>query len=92
MNLFQDRHLVINHDPIIKRKRTFLMQFKILFSFSVIVDETDCTIHKDGFEGWINSTEIYEEFPHKVENIMKLNLPLDCMFIVTVEENWKVKN
>lgn len=89
MNLFQDRHLVINHDLII-RKKSFSYNLNFFFHLLVIVDETDCTIHKDGFEGWINSTEIYEEFPHKVENIMKLNLPLDCMFIVTVEEGWKV--
>lgn len=69
----------------------FFFAMQIFRPLLVIVDETDCTIHKDGFEGWINSTAIGEEFPHKVENIMKLNLPLDCMFIIKVEEGWKVK-
>lgn len=95
MSLFHGRHQVITnaymHTRVcIRISKTFSLLCNSNY-FAVIFDETDCTIRKDGFEGWINSTEIGEVFPQKVENIMKLNLPLDCMFIIEVEESWKVK-
>lgn len=42
----------------------------------------------NGFEGYVNHTMVN---PQKLEYVKKHNLSLDCMFIITVEEGWKVR-
>lgn len=41
----------------------------------------------DGMEGWVNTTSIPEE---KVRSNVEHGLPLDCMWVITVDPGWKV--
>ncbi|KAL7031976.1 hypothetical protein ACKWTF_007190 [Chironomus riparius] len=66
--------------------------FKAVYEFiprptSVIYDETECIIHVNGSEGWVNHTMVNQQ---KLEYVKRHNLSLDCMFIITVEETWKI--
>ncbi|XP_070506869.1 uncharacterized protein Neto [Chironomus tepperi] len=66
--------------------------FKAVYEFiprptSVIYDETECIIHVNGSEGWVNHTMVNQQ---KLEYVKRHNLSLDCMFIITVEEAWKI--
>lgn len=53
----------------------------------MVYDEEGCHIEVDGDEGWINSTDITKE---KKSFIVEHNLQLDCMWVITVKEGWKV--
>ncbi|KAG5683889.1 hypothetical protein PVAND_013149 [Polypedilum vanderplanki] len=66
--------------------------FKAVYEFiprptSVIYDETNCTVHVGGYEGHVDNSMVN---PQKLEYVKKHNLSLDCMFIITVEENWMI--
>ncbi|XP_055841836.1 neuropilin and tolloid-like protein 1 isoform X2 [Episyrphus balteatus] len=53
-----------------------------------ISTELNCTLEKDGYEGFINSTDV----PAYVQsNVTKYKIPLDCMWIIKVKENWKIQ-
>lgn len=41
-----------------------------------------------GDEGFVNSSSISQK---KIEFIVEHNLQLDCMWVITVQEGWKVK-
>lgn len=42
----------------------------------------------DGDEGFVNSSSISQK---KIDFIVEHNLQLDCMWVITVQEGWKVK-
>lgn len=50
-------------------------------------DDTECGETLGGFEGWVNSSMISKE---KIDYVTKHNLQLDCMWMIEVEEEWKV--
>ncbi|XP_055910064.1 neuropilin and tolloid-like protein 1 isoform X2 [Eupeodes corollae] len=53
-----------------------------------ISTELNCTLEKDGYEGFINSTDVPE---YVQSNVTKYKIPLDCMWIIRVTEGWKIQ-
>lgn len=51
-------------------------------------DDSDCGETLSDFEGFINVSLISKE---KIEYVTKHNLQLDCMWVIQVEEDWKVR-
>ncbi|KRF98216.1 uncharacterized protein Dwil_GK20080 [Drosophila willistoni] len=49
--------------------------------------DLNCTIEKDGFDGFINSTDVPEEIR---EQVIRNKIALDCIWRVQVKENWKI--
>lgn len=49
--------------------------------------EDTCRFEVGGDEGWINSTNLPKQ---KLDFIVEHNLQLDCMWVITVQEGWKV--
>jgi len=54
---------------------------------TAVYDDTECGETLQGFEGYLNSTLIPQE---KLEYIKIHELQLDCMWVIEVEEEWKV--
>lgn len=46
-----------------------------------------CVQHLSGDEGYLNRSDIPEE---RVSISLQHNMPLECMWIIQVPENWKV--
>jgi len=59
-----------------------------LISIAAVYDETECGSTLGEYEGFVNSSYITDE---KKAYVLKHNLQLDCMWIIEVEEGWKVK-
>lgn len=51
-------------------------------------DDEECGETFSEFEGFINSTFVSRK---KSDYVIKHNLQLDCMWIIKVEEDWKVR-
>lgn len=51
-------------------------------------DDSECGETFSDFEGFVNSTFISRE---KIDYVTKHNLQLDCMWVIQVEEDWKVR-
>lgn len=49
--------------------------------------DLNCTIEKDGYEGFINSTDIPTEIR---DTVIRHRIPLDCMWRIQVPDKWKV--
>jgi len=47
-----------------------------------------CQMFEYGFEGWLNSSAINSSYLEETKTKKK---PIDCMWIVNVTENWKVR-
>lgn len=52
-----------------------------------VYDDSECGETFSDFEGFVNSTFISRE---KIDYVTKHNLQLDCMWVIQVEEDWKV--
>lgn len=53
-----------------------------------VFDEEGCRMTRDGFEGFINRTDV----PYtRVRAVVEHGLSLDCMWTITVQEGWKVQ-
>uniref|UniRef100_A0A1B0G3P9 CUB domain-containing protein n=1 Tax=Glossina morsitans morsitans TaxID=37546 RepID=A0A1B0G3P9_GLOMM len=50
--------------------------------------DLNCTIEKDGFEGFINSTDVPQEIR---ETVIRNKIPLDCMWRIQVQDKWKIQ-
>ncbi|XP_017480349.1 PREDICTED: uncharacterized protein LOC108369696 [Rhagoletis zephyria] len=50
--------------------------------------DLNCTIEKDGFEGFINSTDVPADIR---DNVIKNKIPLDCIWRIQVQDNWKIQ-
>lgn len=53
-----------------------------------VFDEEGCRMNRDGFEGFINRTDV--PYP-RVRAVVEHGLSLDCMWTITVQEGWKVQ-
>lgn len=51
--------------------------------------DLNCTIEKDGSEGFINATDVPTEIK---ETVIRNKIPLDCMWRIQVQEKWKVSS
>ncbi|KAI8034316.1 hypothetical protein M5D96_012869 [Drosophila gunungcola] len=49
--------------------------------------DLNCTIDKDGYEGFINSTDVPADIR---EQVIRNKIALDCIWRIQVKENWKV--
>ncbi|XP_051864624.1 uncharacterized protein LOC117578092 isoform X1 [Drosophila albomicans] len=49
--------------------------------------DLNCTIEKDGFEGFINSTDVPADIR---EQVIRDKIPLDCIWRIQVKDNWKI--
>lgn len=50
--------------------------------------DLNCTIEKDGYEGFINSTDVPAEIR---EQVIRDKIALDCIWRIQVKDNWKVR-
>uniref|UniRef100_A0A1A9USY2 CUB domain-containing protein n=1 Tax=Glossina austeni TaxID=7395 RepID=A0A1A9USY2_GLOAU len=50
--------------------------------------DLNCTIEKDGYEGFINSTDVPQEIR---ETVIRNKIPLDCMWRIQVQDKWKIQ-
>ncbi|KAH8386628.1 hypothetical protein KR093_001605, partial [Drosophila rubida] len=49
--------------------------------------DLNCTIEKDGYEGFINSTDVPAEIR---EQVIRDKIALDCIWRIQVKDNWKI--
>ncbi|XP_067641061.1 uncharacterized protein Neto isoform X3 [Eurosta solidaginis] len=50
--------------------------------------DLNCTIEKDGFEGFVNSSDV----PYDIrETVIRTKIPLDCIWRIQVQDNWKIQ-
>ncbi|XP_017113399.1 uncharacterized protein LOC108136596 [Drosophila elegans] len=49
--------------------------------------DLNCTIDKDGYEGFINSTDVPADIR---EQVIRNKIALDCIWRIQVKENWKI--
>ncbi|XP_001354733.4 uncharacterized protein Neto isoform X4 [Drosophila pseudoobscura] len=49
--------------------------------------DLNCTIEKDGYEGFINSTDVPADIR---EQVIRNKIALDCIWRIQVKENWKI--
>ncbi|KAH8320170.1 hypothetical protein KR074_008983, partial [Drosophila pseudoananassae] len=49
--------------------------------------DLNCTIERDGYEGFVNSTDVPAEIR---EQVIRNKVPLDCIWRIQVRENWKI--
>uniref|UniRef100_A0A6P4F365 Uncharacterized protein LOC108045102 isoform X1 n=1 Tax=Drosophila rhopaloa TaxID=1041015 RepID=A0A6P4F365_DRORH len=49
--------------------------------------DLNCTIDKDGYEGFINSTDVPAEIR---EQVIRNKIALDCIWRIQVKDNWKI--
>ncbi|KAH8238303.1 hypothetical protein KR032_002898 [Drosophila birchii] len=49
--------------------------------------DLNCTIEKDGYEGFINSTDVPADIR---EQVIRNKIALDCIWRIQVRENWKI--
>ncbi|KAM8721228.1 hypothetical protein ACLKA7_007145 [Drosophila subpalustris] len=49
--------------------------------------DLNCTIEKDGYEGFINSTDVPTEIR---EQVIRDKIALDCIWRIQVKDNWKI--
>lgn len=62
----------------------------LLFNMDIIsamYDEGNCRIDVSGYEGFVNRTDIPAE---RMQSAVEHGLPLDCMWVIQVNEGWKV--
>lgn len=53
-----------------------------------VIDEEGCRMVRDGFEGFINRTDV----PYaSVRAVVEHGVALDCMWTITVQEDWKIQ-
>jgi len=57
------------------------------FSLTLVYEEESCRIEVSGYEGFVNKTDIPQE---RIKTAIEHSLPLDCMWIVSAREGWKV--
>ncbi|CRL04102.1 CLUMA_CG017215, isoform A [Clunio marinus] len=67
--------------------------FKAVYEYiprptSAVYDDLECGETLGGFEGFVNETLISQE---KLDAVVKNNLPLDCLWMIQVEEDWKIQ-
>lgn len=67
---------------------TFFTVFVHLSRYAGIYDDEPCNETFNLYHGLINTTANIK--PDKKEFLMKNKLPLDCMWVIHVEEGWKV--
>lgn len=51
--------------------------------------DLNCTIERDGFEGFVNASDVPPEIK---ETVIRNKIPLDCMWRIQVQEKWKVSS
>lgn len=54
---------------------------------SSVYDDEGCRIEVSGMEGFLNRTDVPRE---KQQTVIEHGLTLDCMWVVTVQDGWKV--
>lgn len=59
-----------------------------LFFFTAVYDDEGCRIEVSGMEGFLNRTDVPRE---KQQTVIEHGLALDCMWVVTVADGWKVR-
>jgi hypothetical protein len=52
------------------------------------VDMPPCLMTETGYEGWLNNSAISSYY---LEQTRQLDKPIDCMWVVNVTKNWKVR-
>lgn len=55
---------------------------------AAVFDEEGCHMDRDGFEGFVNRTDVPYQ---RVRAVVEHGLTLDCMWTITVQEGWKVQ-
>ncbi|KAM7348824.1 neuropilin and tolloid-like isoform 2-T5 [Cochliomyia hominivorax] len=50
--------------------------------------DLNCTIERDGFEGFVNASDVPTEIK---ETVIRNKIPLDCMWRIQVQEKWKIQ-
>ncbi|XP_065365033.1 uncharacterized protein Neto [Calliphora vicina] len=50
--------------------------------------DLNCTIERDGFEGFVNNTDVPTEIK---DTVIRNKVPLDCMWRIQVQEKWKIQ-
>ncbi|XP_058119715.1 uncharacterized protein LOC131293522 [Anopheles ziemanni] len=55
---------------------------------SSVYDDESCRMEVSGMEGFINRTDVPRE---KQQTVIEHGLSLDCMWVVTVAEGWKIQ-
>ncbi|XP_030378918.1 uncharacterized protein LOC115627404 [Scaptodrosophila lebanonensis] len=50
--------------------------------------DLNCTIEKDGYEGFINSTDVPADIR---DQVIRNKIALDCIWRIQVQENWKIQ-
>lgn len=56
--------------------------------FTAIYDDESCRMEVSGMEGFVNRTDVPRE---KQQTVIEHGLSLDCMWVVTVADGWKVR-
>lgn len=60
-----------------------------LSSSTAVYDDSECGETLSDFEGFVNNSLISRE---KIEYVAKHQLQLDCMWVIEVEKEWKVRH
>nr|XP_029732898.1 uncharacterized protein LOC109416133 [Aedes albopictus] len=55
---------------------------------SSVYDDEGCRIEVSGMEGFLNRTDVPRE---KQQTVIEHGLSLDCMWVVTVQDGWKIQ-
>ncbi|XP_023292291.2 uncharacterized protein LOC111675712 isoform X1 [Lucilia cuprina] len=50
--------------------------------------DLNCTIERDGYEGYVNATDVPTEIK---DTVIRNKIPLDCMWRIQVQEKWKIQ-
>ncbi|XP_058445270.1 uncharacterized protein LOC131426503 [Malaya genurostris] len=94
-----------NYPPMITSKDRFLWLhfhsdenieysgFVVIYDFvprptSSVYDDEGCRIEVSGMEGFVNRTDVPRE---KQQTVVEHGLSLDCMWVVTVSDGWKIQ-
>lgn len=60
----------------------------IVFSSSAVYDDSECGETLGGYEGFVNTSLIS---PEKIAYVVKHKLSLDCLWVIEVQKEWKVR-
>lgn len=86
MNLFLGQHQVITEASLVAQ--ICRSNLNLLIAFAAVYDDTECGETLSDFEGFVNTSLIS---PDKIEYVVRHKLQLDCMWVIEVEEEWKVR-
>lgn len=67
----------------------FFNKFSISFPFAAYLEDFECQFWRNGSDGFVNRTDIRNE---TVDMVIQNSLNLDCLWMIEVEENWRVSD